>query len=78
MTPYAAAAVLLTLGLAVSGCDQSGGARGGPFGGMGAASSEQFNNPDTAPVGGRDPVESPAATSEGGASIGNYDGGGSN
>jgi hypothetical protein len=75
MKAYAAAAVMIALGLGVSACDQ-GGAQGGPFGGMAAASPGQFNNPDLAPVAGRDPVDSPATSPGGTATLGSYDGGG--
>jgi hypothetical protein len=42
-----------------------------------AANGEgQMNNPDLAPVGGRDPAESPATSPGGTATLGSYDGGG--
>ena len=79
MRSYAALAVVIALGLAVSACDQ-GGQSGMSFGGVAAVAAAngegQMNNPDLAPVGGRDPAES-AATSPGGtATLGSYDGGG--
>ena len=79
MRTYIASAVIIAAGLALSACDQ-GGSQGVPYGGVAAAAAveaEPFNNPDLAPVGGRDPVESPATSPGGTASLGNYDGGNS-
>ena len=74
MRSLAAIVAVMALGLSVSACDQGGG-QGMAFGGL-AASPGQENNPDLAPVGNRDPVDSPATSPGGGASAGSYDGGG--
>ena len=78
MRSYAALAVVIALGLAVSACDQA--PQGMSYGGVAAAAAAngegQMNNPDLAPVGGRDPAESPATSPGGSASLGSYDGGG--
>jgi hypothetical protein len=66
-------AVVVALGLSLSACDQ-GSSQGTPFGGL-AASPGQDNNPDLAPVAGRDPVDSPATSPGGTATLGSYDGG---
>jgi hypothetical protein len=71
-------AIVIALGLAVSACDQ-GGQQGMSYGGVAAADAAQaeaLNNPDLAPVNGRDPVMSPGTSPGGTATLGNYDGGG--
>jgi hypothetical protein len=70
-------AVVIALGLAVSACDQ-GGQQGMSYGGVAAADASQaeaLNQPDLAPVNGRDPIATPGTSLGGSGTLGNYDGG---
>ena len=71
-------AVVIALGLAVSACDQGGGQQGMSYGGVAAADASQaeaLNQPDLAPVNGRDPIATPGTSLGGSGTLGNYDGG---